>query len=126
VKHLVIPPTRPDRSRRLTRSVDIYHAYPRNQSRHDDGKNSSTAILFLTDFYGIALINNNGKHVARFMTSGKGIDLGFVAHPANLTDEEIQAIARPISVAAGGMFTSYPATTFSGHERAGADSCRTR
>jgi dienelactone hydrolase len=67
-----------------------------------------------------------GKHVARFMTSGKGIDLGFVAHPANLTDEEIQAIARPISVAAGGMFTSYPATTFSGHERAGADSCRTR
>lgn len=44
-----------------------------------------------------------GKHVPRFMASGKGIELGFIAHPANLTNEEIGAIAGPISIAAGGM-----------------------
>ena len=43
---------------KLTREVDIYHAYPRNQSSEDDEKNTSTAVLFLTDFYGIASINN--------------------------------------------------------------------
>lgn len=43
-----------------------------------------------------------GKHVPRFMAAGQGIDLGFIAHPANLTNEEIQAIAGPISIAAGG------------------------
>ena len=43
---------------KLTREVDIYHAYPRNQSSKDDEKNTSTAVLFLTDFYGIASINN--------------------------------------------------------------------
>lgn len=53
-----------------------------------------------------------GKHVARFMTSDKGIDFGFVAHPANLTDEEVQAIARPISVAAGGMSLPIPLRLF--------------
>lgn len=48
-----------------------------------------------------------GKHVPRFMASGKGIDLGFIAHPANLTTDEIRAIAGPISIAAGGM-SFYP------------------
>jgi dienelactone hydrolase len=54
-----------------------------------------------------------GKHVARFMADGKGIELGFVAHPANLTDEEVQAIAGPASVAAGGMSSSFPLIDFS-------------
>lgn len=45
-----------------------------------------------------------GKHVPRFMAQGKGIDLGFIAHPANLTNEEIKAIVGPISVAAGGEY----------------------
>lgn len=43
---------------KLTREVDIYYTYPRNQSSKDDKKNTSTAVLFLTDFYGIASINN--------------------------------------------------------------------
>ena len=43
---------------KLTRSVDIYHTYPPNLSNQDDDTNSSTAILFLTDFYGIASTNN--------------------------------------------------------------------
>lgn len=49
-----------------------------------------------------------GKHVVRFMANGKGIDLGFVAHPANMTDEEVQAIAEPTSIAAGGRTLSIP------------------
>jgi dienelactone hydrolase len=43
-----------------------------------------------------------GKHVPRAMAAGAGIDVGFIAHPANLTAAEIQAIAGPISIAAGG------------------------
>ena len=54
-----------------------------------------------------------GKHVARFMADGKGIGLGFVAHPANMTDGEVQAIAGPVSVAAGGISTSFPLMDFS-------------
>ncbi|PVI06423.1 alpha/beta-hydrolase [Periconia macrospinosa] len=42
-----------------------------------------------------------GKHVPRFMATGKGIDVGFIAHPANLTTDEVQAISGPISIAAG-------------------------
>ncbi|KAF2634630.1 alpha/beta-hydrolase [Massarina eburnea CBS 473.64] len=39
-----------------------------------------------------------GKHVPRFMAS-KGIDVGFIAHPSNLTTDEILAIGGPISLA---------------------------
>ncbi|KAF3004284.1 hypothetical protein E8E13_008498 [Curvularia kusanoi] len=161
--------------------IDIYHAYPRkHHSKHgskNDTNNSSTAILFITDFYGLPSINNRlladnlalatvpvimpdlfsgdavpmamregpalnltdwrarhptyeidqvveqtieymksslgvrrigavgyclgGKHVPRFMAAGKGIERGFIAHPANLTAEEISAVVGPISVAAG-------------------------
>lgn len=63
-----------------------------------------------------------GKHVARFMANDKGIGMGFVAHPGNLTDEEVKAIAEPISIAAGGkIFIFNPATPF-----LRADACRTR
>lgn len=44
-----------------------------------------------------------GKHVPRAMAlaNSTGIDVGFIAHPANLTAPEIRAIAGPISIAAG-------------------------
>ncbi|KAF2277893.1 alpha/beta-hydrolase, partial [Westerdykella ornata] len=42
-----------------------------------------------------------GKYVPRHMAEGKGIDVGFIAHPSGLEDGEIKAIAGPISVAAG-------------------------
>jgi len=44
-----------------------------------------------------------GKYVPRFLAEGKGLDAGFIAHPSNLELLEIQAIAHPISMAAGGM-----------------------
>ncbi len=53
-----------------------------------------------------------GKHVPRFMAPGKGIDLGFIAHPANLTSDEIQAISGPISIAAGGKLAALLFTMF--------------
>lgn len=43
-----------------------------------------------------------GKYVPRFLAQGKGIDVGFIAHPSSLETSEIQAIAGPISIAAGG------------------------
>lgn len=43
-----------------------------------------------------------GKYVPRWLAAGKGIDVGFIAHPSNLLTTEIEAIAGPISVAAGG------------------------
>jgi dienelactone hydrolase len=42
-----------------------------------------------------------GKYVPRFLTGSGGIDLGFIAHPSSLTEEEIMAIKRPLSLAAG-------------------------
>ena len=43
-----------------------------------------------------------GKYVPRWMASGKGIDVGFIAHPSSLEQAEIAGIAGPISIAAGG------------------------
>lgn len=43
-----------------------------------------------------------GKYAVRFLAQGKGIDVGFAAHPSSLETSEIQAIAGPISFAAGG------------------------
>jgi len=42
-----------------------------------------------------------GKYVPRFLTASGGLDLGFVAHPSSLTEQEIGAIAKGISIAAG-------------------------
>jgi hypothetical protein len=46
-----------------------------------------------------------GKYVPRWMAAGKGIDVGFIAHPSGLERAEIEGVAGPISIAAGGMFT---------------------
>lgn len=46
-----------------------------------------------------------GKYVPRFMTSGGGLDLGFIAHPSSLTEQEIGGITKGISIAAGSEYT---------------------
>ncbi|KAF1961953.1 dienelactone hydrolase family protein [Byssothecium circinans] len=50
-----------------------------------------------------------GKYVPRFMAAerGPGIDVGFIAHPSNLTPEEISAIGGPISLATGQFDPSF-------------------
>jgi dienelactone hydrolase len=41
-----------------------------------------------------------GKYVPRFMSSTGGLDLGFIAHPSSLTEQEINGITKGISIAA--------------------------
>lgn len=46
-----------------------------------------------------------GKYVGRWLKGDEsGLDMGFVAHPSNLLESEIQAIAGPLSIAAGSEF----------------------
>lgn len=40
-----------------------------------------------------------GRYSFRFAAEGKGVDVGFAAHPSLLEESEIQAIARPVAVA---------------------------
>ncbi|XMA18160.1 hypothetical protein WAI453_010951 [Rhynchosporium graminicola] len=40
------------------------------------------------------------KYVARFMASGKGISVGFVAHPSFVEEDELRSITGPFSIAA--------------------------
>ncbi|KAL1642847.1 hypothetical protein SLS61_009476 [Didymella pomorum] len=52
-----------------------------------------------------------GKYVGRWLKGDdSGLDVGFVAHPSNLLETEIQAIAGPLSIAAGTLDASFNAT----------------
>ncbi|KAF2005617.1 alpha/beta-hydrolase, partial [Amniculicola lignicola CBS 123094] len=51
-----------------------------------------------------------GKYVPRFLASGKGIDVGFIAHPSSLEVGEIEGIAGAISIAAGELDGAFNAT----------------
>jgi dienelactone hydrolase len=66
-----------------------------------------STIKYIREQYGVSRLGAvgyclGGKHVPRAMVAGAGIDVGFIAHPANLTGDEIKGIAGPISIAAGG------------------------
>ncbi|RAL58671.1 hypothetical protein DID88_002977 [Monilinia fructigena] len=41
-----------------------------------------------------------GKYVARYLAEGKGIDVGYVAHPSFIEEDELRAIKGPFSIAA--------------------------
>lgn len=43
-----------------------------------------------------------GKYVARFLAKGKGVDVGYTAHPSFVDEEEIKGMAGPLSIAAAG------------------------
>ncbi|KAB8298238.1 hypothetical protein EYC80_001973 [Monilinia laxa] len=40
------------------------------------------------------------KYVARYLAEGKGIDVGYVAHPSFIEEDELRAIKGPLSIAA--------------------------
>jgi dienelactone hydrolase len=43
-----------------------------------------------------------GKYVPRWLTgNGEGIDIGFIAHPSNLNEAEINGVKNGLSIAAG-------------------------
>lgn len=48
------------------------------------------------------------KYVARFMTGGKGVDVGYMAHPSFVDADEVKALTGPLSIAAAGEFSPLP------------------
>ena len=72
----------------------------------------SKTINYIRTDLGIARIGGvgycfGGKYVPRFLASGKGVDVGFVAHPSFLESGEIQAVQGPLSIAAGGTLSAF-------------------
>jgi len=49
------------------------------------------------------------KYVVRFMAKGKPIDVGYVAHPSFVEEEELKAIDGPLSIAAAETDGIFPA-----------------
>jgi len=49
------------------------------------------------------------KYTVRFMAKGKGIDVGFVAHPSFVEESELSAITGPFSIAAAETDSIFPA-----------------
>jgi len=49
------------------------------------------------------------KYVARFMTGGKGVDVGYMAHPSFVDVEEIKALTGPLSISAAETDSIFPA-----------------
>lgn len=65
-----------------------------------------------------------GKYVPRWLAEGKGIDVGFIAHPSNLMEDEIRGIEGKISIAAGRKYSltsSLLSTSFLKKKNAFAD-----
>lgn len=48
------------------------------------------------------------KYVLRFLAAGKGVDVGFVAHPTGVEDAEVEGIAGPLSIAAAEVDQVFP------------------
>jgi dienelactone hydrolase len=48
-----------------------------------------------------------GKYVARFLAKGKGVDVGYTAHPSFVDEDEIKGMAGPLSIAAAGMLCTF-------------------
>lgn len=64
-----------------------------------------TVIKSLRSEHGITKIGATGycfggKYVVRYLAAGKGVDVGFIAHPSFVTPEEVDVITGPLSIAA--------------------------
>ena len=66
-----------------------------------------TALKWLREEKGIKKIGSVGycfgaKYTVRSMAKGEGIDVGYVAHPSFVDEEELQKIEGPLSISAAG------------------------
>lgn len=52
-----------------------------------------------------------GKYVCRFMAEGKGIDVGYTAHPSFVDAEELKGVTGPLSIAAAETDAIFPAVS---------------
>ncbi|KAH7402145.1 dienelactone hydrolase [Phaeosphaeria sp. MPI-PUGE-AT-0046c] len=51
-----------------------------------------------------------GKYVPRWLQGGERVDLGFIAHPSNLMEAEIEGVKEGLSIASGTLDDSFNAT----------------
>lgn len=49
------------------------------------------------------------KYVCRFTAEGKGIDVGYIAHPSATSGDEVKGVSGPLSIAAAGRSTAFVA-----------------
>ncbi|OJJ50740.1 hypothetical protein ASPZODRAFT_86317 [Penicilliopsis zonata CBS 506.65] len=71
------------------------------------------AIAYLRDTLGIKKIGSVGycfgaKYVIRSLAEGKGVDVGFIAHPSSTEEAELAAIKGPLSIAAAETDRVFP------------------
>ncbi|EME85215.1 uncharacterized protein MYCFIDRAFT_61202 [Pseudocercospora fijiensis CIRAD86] len=71
-------------------------------------------IKYMKGELGITKIGGVGycfgaKYVARFMTGGKGLDVGYMAHPSFVDADEVKALTGPLSIAAAETDQIFPA-----------------
>jgi len=72
------------------------------------------ALKYLKEEKGFKKIGATGycfgaKYVARFMPKGKGIDVGYCAHPSFIEEDELKAINGPFSISAAETDGIFPA-----------------
>lgn len=65
------------------------------------------AIHAMRNDYGVKKLAGAGyclgaKYVSRFMASGRGLEVGYLAHPSATSNDEIKGISGPLSIAAAG------------------------
>jgi len=51
-----------------------------------------------------------GPYVVRTLAAGKGVDVGFIAHPGAISKAEFEAITKPLTIAAAETDSSFNAT----------------
>lgn len=71
-------------------------------------------IAELQKTYGVKRIGGvgycfGGKYVARFLAEGKGLDVGYTAHPSFVQPQELKGIKGPLSIAAAETDQIFPA-----------------
>ena len=68
---------------------------------------SEAAIDTMRNEHGIKRLGGVGyclgaKYVCRFMASGRGQDVGYIAHPSATSGDEVRGVSGPLSIAAAG------------------------
>lgn len=74
----------------------------------------ATVIKEMRSVYGVKRLGAvgycfGGKYVARFMAKGRGVDVGYTAHPSFMTVDELKGVAGPLSIAAAETDEIFPA-----------------
>lgn len=85
--------------------LDLSEWFPLHSTPETDSI-ISTTIAYMRSELDIERIGGlgycfGGKYVPRFLTASGGIDVGFIAHPSSLTEQEIARVTKGISIAAG-------------------------